>query len=78
LTYSSFAIALLVLRKKRPTADAFRLRGGWLIAILTLVFCAVLSLQTPMNNLPVVLGTMLIAAINWSVVRKSNPGAVTE
>jgi APA family basic amino acid/polyamine antiporter len=78
LTYSSFAIALLVLRKKRPTADAFRLRGGWLIAILTLVFCAVLSLQTPMNNLPVVLGTMLIAAINWGVVRKSNPEAVTE
>lgn len=71
LTYSSFAIALLVLRRKQPEADAFRLRAGPLIAILTLVFCAVLFTQTPMSNLSVVLGTVAIAALNWLLVRKN-------
>jgi APA family basic amino acid/polyamine antiporter len=71
LTYSSFAIALLVLRRKQPGADAFRLRAGPLIAILTLLFCAVLFTQTPMSNLSVVLGTIAIAALNWLLVRKN-------
>jgi amino acid transporter len=70
LTYASFAVALLVLRKKRPRADTFRLRGGVLIAILTLAFCAVLFVQTPLSNLSIVLGVMLIAALNWLLVRK--------
>jgi APA family basic amino acid/polyamine antiporter len=69
LTYASFAVALLVLRKKRPKADAFRLRGGPLIATITLVFCAVLFLQTPLSNLSIVLGVILIATLNWLLVR---------
>jgi len=73
LTYSSFAISLMVLRKKQPAADAFRLRAGSLFTMLTLTFCAALSLKTPLNNLPVVLGTILIAAINWILVRNRNP-----
>jgi APA family basic amino acid/polyamine antiporter len=73
LTYSSFAIALLVLRKTRPAADAFRLRAGPFVAMCTLIFCVALSLKTPMNNLPVVLGTMLVAVLNWLWVRKNNP-----
>jgi basic amino acid/polyamine antiporter, APA family len=71
LTYSSFAIALLVLRRKQPDADAFRLRVGPLIAIATLIFCAVLFTQTPTSNLSVVLGTIAIAALNWLLVRKN-------
>jgi APA family basic amino acid/polyamine antiporter len=71
LTYSSFAAALLVLRRKQPEADAFRLRAGTLIAILTLFFCAILFLQTPMRNLSVVLVTIAIATVNWLVVRKN-------
>jgi basic amino acid/polyamine antiporter, APA family len=69
LTYASFAVALLVLRKKRPEADAFRLRGGYLIAILTLAFCVLLFLQTPLSNLSIVLGVIVIAALNWLLVR---------
>ena len=69
LTYCSFAVALLVLRKKRPEADAFRLRGGPLIAILTLAFCVVLFMQTPLSNLSIVLGVITIAALNWLLVR---------
>jgi APA family basic amino acid/polyamine antiporter len=70
LTYASFAVALLVLRKKRPEADAFRLDGGRLIATLTLAFCAVLFMQTPISNLSIVLGVIVIAALNWLLVRK--------
>jgi APA family basic amino acid/polyamine antiporter len=75
LTYSSFAVALLVLRRKQPKADAFRLRGGPLIATLTLVFCVVLFMQTPMNNLSVVLGTIAIAAVTWLLVRRRDSSA---
>jgi amino acid transporter len=72
LTYASFAVALLVLRQKRPEADAFRLRGGPFIAILTLAFCVVLFLQTPLGNLSIVLGVIVIATLNWLLVRKSD------
>jgi amino acid transporter len=78
LTYSSFAIALLVLRKKRPEADAFRLRGGPLIAILTLAFCVVLFLQTPLSNLSIVVGVIIIAVVNWLLVRHNNSGRRSE
>jgi amino acid transporter len=72
LTYASFTAALLVLRKKRPEADAFRLRGGYLIAILTLAFCVLLFLQTPLSNLSIVLGVIVIAALNWLLVRRND------
>jgi len=72
LTYASIAVALLVLRKKRPEADAFRVRGGPFIAILTLVFCVVLFMQTPLSNLPIVLGVIVIAVLNWLMVRNND------
>jgi amino acid transporter len=72
LTYASFAVALPVLRKKHPEADAFRLRGGPIIAILTLAFCAGLFMQTPLSNLSIVLGVIVIAALNWLLVRNSD------
>jgi amino acid transporter len=72
LTYASFAVALPVLRKKRPEADAFRLRGGPLIAILTLAFCVVLFMQTPLSNLSFVLAVIAIAALNWLLVRDND------
>jgi amino acid transporter len=72
LTYASFAVALLMLRKKRPEADALRLRGGPLIAILTLAFCVVLFMQMPLSNLSVVIGVIAIAAVNWLLVRNNN------
>jgi basic amino acid/polyamine antiporter, APA family len=72
LTYASFAVALLVLRKKRPEADAFRLPGGPLIAILTLSFCVLLFLQTTLGNLSIVLGVIVIAALNWLLVRHND------
>jgi len=41
------------------------------IAILTLIFCAVLFVQTPLSNLSVVLCTVAIAGVNWLLVRKT-------
>ena len=78
LTYSSFAVALLMLRRKQPQADAFRLPAGTFIAILTLLFCAVLFTQTPTNNLSVVLITIAIAAVNWWLVRKGGEEKATK
>jgi amino acid transporter len=72
LTYSSFAIELLVLRRKHPQADAFRVPAGTVVAILTLVFCVVLFVHTPLSNLSVVLGTIAIASVNWLLVRASD------
>jgi amino acid transporter len=72
LTYASFAVALLVLRKKRPKADAFRVSGGPIIAILTLAFCALLFMQTPLSNLSIVLVVIVIAALNWLFVRNNS------
>jgi APA family basic amino acid/polyamine antiporter len=70
LTYASFAVALLVLRRRQPDAHAFRLRAGPFIAALTLAFCVLLFLQTPRSNLSVVLATAAIATINWVLVRR--------
>jgi amino acid transporter len=78
LTYASFAVALPVLRKKRPHADAFRLRGGPLIAILTLAFCGALFMQTPLSNLSIVLGAVVIATLNWLLVRNSGATAAPD
>jgi amino acid transporter len=68
-TYSSVAIALLVLRRKRPEADAFRLPAGRVLALLAIVFCVVLLVRAPVSNSSVVIVAAALAAINWAVVR---------
>jgi basic amino acid/polyamine antiporter, APA family len=69
-TYSSIAIALLVLRKRTPQADAFRLPAGKLLAVLATLFCVVLLFRAPLSNSTVVLATSALAAANWAMVRK--------
>jgi APA family basic amino acid/polyamine antiporter len=69
-TYSSVAIALLVLRKRTPQADAFRLPAGKLLAVVATLFCIVLLFRAPLSNSTVVLATSALAAANWAMVRK--------
>jgi APA family basic amino acid/polyamine antiporter len=69
-TYSSVAIALLVLRKRTPQADAFRLPAGKLLAVVATLFCVVLLFRAPLSNSTVVLATSALAAANWAMVRK--------
>jgi basic amino acid/polyamine antiporter, APA family len=69
-TYSSVAVALLILRHKNPRADAFRLPAGKALAVVAILFCVVLLVRAPMSNFWVVIATAALAAINWAVVRK--------
>jgi amino acid transporter len=69
-TYGSIAIALLILRKRNPGADAFRLPGGAVLAIVAILFCFVLLVRAPLSNTTVVVATAAAAALNWALVRK--------
>jgi APA family basic amino acid/polyamine antiporter len=68
--YGSIAIALLILRKRKPDADAFRLPGGPVLAIAAILFCIILLVRAPLSNSTAVLATSAAAAINWAMVRK--------
>jgi len=68
--YASIAAALPVLRRKRPSADAFRLPGGLLFAASALVFAALLVTRIHAAELSIIAATSLIAVINWLSVRR--------
>lgn len=68
--YGSIAIALLILRKRSPRADAFRLPGGRVLAIVAILFCVVLLVRAPLSNSTAVLATSAAAAVNWALVRR--------
>jgi basic amino acid/polyamine antiporter, APA family len=70
-TYSSVAVALLVLRHRNPHADAFRLPAGRILAVIAILFCLVLLVRAPMSSSGVVVATALLATLNWAAVRKS-------
>jgi amino acid transporter len=68
-TYGSIAVALLILRKRRPDADAFRLPAGQVLAVAAMIFCVVLLARAPFSNSLVLVLTGTLAAINWWVTR---------
>jgi basic amino acid/polyamine antiporter, APA family len=72
-TYSSVAVALLVLRRRAPRADAFRLPAGRVLAVIAILFCLVLLVRAPMSSSGVVIVTAMLATLNWVAVRKSTP-----
>jgi basic amino acid/polyamine antiporter, APA family len=74
-TYGSIAIALLLLRKRNPGADAFRLPGGPVLAVVAILFCVVLLVRAPLSNTTVVAATAVAAALNWLLVRKRTASA---
>jgi amino acid transporter len=74
-TYSSVAIALLVLRRRAPNADAFRLPGGRALAVVAILFCVVLLVRAPMSSSGVVIATVLLATVNWAAVRTTESPA---
>jgi APA family basic amino acid/polyamine antiporter len=69
-TYSSVAVALLLLRKRHPDARAFRLRAGKLLAVIAILFCVVLLLRAPLSHSWAVIVTAALATMNWTAVRK--------
>jgi APA family basic amino acid/polyamine antiporter len=74
-TYGSIAIALLLLRKRNPGADASRLPAGPVLAVAAILFCLVLLVRAPLSNTTVVVATAAAATLNWALVRKRTPGA---
>jgi basic amino acid/polyamine antiporter, APA family len=68
--YGSIAGALLVMRKKRPRADAFRLPAGMLFGVLGLLFTGVLITRMHIPEFVVLASTFAIAFFNWLAVRR--------
>ena len=68
--YGTVAAALPVLRKKQPTADAFRLPFGWLFCFLGLLFTSALIVQMHRGELIVIALTSAIATLNWLWARR--------
>jgi basic amino acid/polyamine antiporter, APA family len=77
LTYGLVCGALLQLRRTHPDADAFRVPGGRLVAMLGLGFAATLVVQMGLGELLVILVTIAVALVNWMWVRhdgSTDPG----
>jgi amino acid transporter len=76
--YGSIAAALPVLRRKQPQADAFRLPGGILFAVLALGFTGVLVLKIHRAELVVIAFTVVLAFSNWLWARRQLGTSVRE
>ncbi len=74
-TYGSTCIALVVLRKKQPGAEVFRLRAGPVLALLGVAFCLVLVTRMGLRELEVIAVTVAIASANWLWARRRTPAA---
>jgi basic amino acid/polyamine antiporter, APA family len=64
-TYGVVCAALVRLRHTRPQADAFRVPGGPLLAVLGIAFAGVLVSRSGWGELMVIAFTMLVALVNW-------------
>jgi amino acid transporter len=69
-TYGLVCAALLVLRRKQPSAAAFRLPVGRVLAVLGIAFSLVLLSRMGRNELLIVLATAIVAFLNWGWVRR--------
>jgi basic amino acid/polyamine antiporter, APA family len=63
--YASIALALPVLRKKQPHADAFRLPGAIFFVLVALLFTGALVTAIPVGGLVVLAATFCAAFLNW-------------
>lgn len=69
-TYGLVCAALLQLRRKQPEADAFRLKGGAVFAVLGLAFAGVLVSRMGKWELVAIAATVAVAAVNWGWARR--------
>jgi amino acid transporter len=73
-TYGAVCGSLLVLRRRHPQADAFRLAGGRLFALLGIAFCCVVVSRMGKGEMVILLVTTTLASVNWLSVRRRQPG----
>jgi basic amino acid/polyamine antiporter, APA family len=67
--YALVCAALPVLRKKQPGAVLFRLSGGPFFAVLGVGVCLVLITQVNLSGSLILLATIVVALVNWLLVR---------
>lgn len=76
--YGPVAAGVIVLRRRAPQADAYRLPAGWLFSLLGMAFCAVLVLRMELQHLYVMLAVTALALVNWLWARKAGSKAQAE
>jgi APA family basic amino acid/polyamine antiporter len=69
--YAPVAAGVMVLRRRAPQADAYRLPAGWLFSVLGMFFCAVLVLRMERHHLYVLLAITAVSLVNWLWVRRT-------
>jgi len=67
--YGAMAVAVVWLRRREPEGARFRLPWVYLFAGVSVAFTAVMMLGMKRGEFFVVAGTMVVAAVNWAVVR---------
>lgn len=72
-TYGMVCAALLVLRKKQPKADAFRLPAGTMFAWLGMGFAVALLTRIGRPELLILSATAALAFLNWLWARRAVP-----
>jgi basic amino acid/polyamine antiporter, APA family len=77
IIYASVAAALPVLRKTRAAADAFRLPGGRVFAVVALLFTGVLATQMHVRELIALTIVLGVGLLNWLAVRRVPAAAPT-
>jgi amino acid transporter len=70
--YGAVCAAVPVLRRKQPDAAWFRLPAGYLFAIVGVLICVVLLTAVDFSKILILLGTIVIALINWLAIRKNH------
>ncbi|MBL9189612.1 MAG: APC family permease [Opitutaceae bacterium] len=69
VTYATTCVVLIRLRRTAPQADAWRAPAGPLLAVIGIVFCAVLAARMNATHLTIMGAVAVIAAVNWFAVR---------
>ncbi len=69
--YAVVCAALIVFRRKRPRADAFRLPGGYGFALLGIVIALALATQVDLSKSLILAATFGAALLNWLWARGS-------
>ena len=69
-TYASVCVAVLVLRRKKPQAEAFRLRAAWLWVGAGVLFLAAAGLRMDRGSLAIVGTIVAVSFANWLWARR--------
>ena len=64
-TYGLVCGALLVLRRRNPGAQAYRLPGGQIFAVLGIAFMAVLLTRMHRGEFAVIVAVAVVSLLNW-------------